>query len=168
MSTGRRRRSRCGPLDGQRPRCFSPGRGGDTNTGHGAERAVAEAVVDDGGVRVRVSAGDPLDEVVLRSFCVGAAHMALGWVTSEGLAVGETGTPLDLTIRSFGVLRAVDTPPITVEIEDDRSSRATVVTQCSPRWRPGRGSRKAAHRGFPPEGCCDEPSEASTGRPSDR
>jgi CO/xanthine dehydrogenase Mo-binding subunit len=84
--------------------------------------AVAEAHVDDRGVRVRVSAGDPLDEVVLRSYCVGAAHMALGWVSSEGIAVDDDGEPLDLTIRSFGVLRAVDTPPITVEIDHDEST----------------------------------------------
>jgi aerobic-type carbon monoxide dehydrogenase small subunit (CoxS/CutS family) len=84
--------------------------------------SVAEAHVDDRGVHVRVAAGDPLDEVVLRSYCIGAAHMALGWVTSEGIAVDAAGTPLDLTIRSFGVLRAVDTPPITVEIDDDGSA----------------------------------------------
>jgi CO/xanthine dehydrogenase Mo-binding subunit len=45
--------------------------------------------------------------------------MALGWVRSEGLAVDEQGVPVDLTIRSFGILRAVDTPQIDVEIEDD-------------------------------------------------
>jgi xanthine dehydrogenase small subunit len=55
--------------------------------------------------------------LVLRSYCVGAAHMAVGWVCSEGLAVDERGEVHDLTIRSFGVLRAVDTPPIGVEIE---------------------------------------------------
>ena len=27
--------------------------------------------------------------------------------------------PVDLTIRSFGILRAVDTPPIEIEIEHD-------------------------------------------------
>jgi aerobic-type carbon monoxide dehydrogenase small subunit (CoxS/CutS family) len=83
--------------------------------------ARAEAVVDDEGVRVRVAAGDPLDEIVLRSYCIGAAHMALGWVTSEGIAVDDGGEPLDLTIRSFGVLRAVDTPPITIEIDEEGS-----------------------------------------------
>jgi CO/xanthine dehydrogenase Mo-binding subunit len=83
--------------------------------------SVAEAHLDGDGVHVRVRAGAPLDDVVLRSYCIGAAHMALGWVTSEGLAVDEGGEPLDLTIRSFGVLRAVDTPPITVEIDDDGS-----------------------------------------------
>ncbi len=55
--------------------------------------------------------------MVLRSYCVGAAHMALGWVTSEGLAVDEAGQVHDLTIRSFGVLRAVDTPPIDVVVD---------------------------------------------------
>jgi xanthine dehydrogenase small subunit len=68
-------------------------------------------------VAVRVSCGEVLDEVALRSYCVGAAHMALGWVTSEGLAVDETGEVHDLTIRSFGVLRAVDTPPIEVAVD---------------------------------------------------
>ncbi|HEX5365928.1 MAG TPA: 2Fe-2S iron-sulfur cluster-binding protein [Acidimicrobiales bacterium] len=68
-------------------------------------------------VAVTVSCGPPLDEVVLRSYCVGAAHMALGWVTSEGLAVDAAGDVHDLTIRSFGILRAVDTPPIDVVVE---------------------------------------------------
>jgi xanthine dehydrogenase small subunit len=68
-------------------------------------------------VRVGVACGDPLDEVVLRSYCVGAAHMALGWVFSEGIAVDEAGVPQDLTIRSFGILRAKDTPPIEVDLE---------------------------------------------------
>jgi CO/xanthine dehydrogenase Mo-binding subunit len=42
--------------------------------------------------------------------------MALGWVRSEGIAVDENGEPQDLTIRSFGILRAQDTPPIHVTI----------------------------------------------------
>lgn len=71
-------------------------------------------------VEVRVAAGDPLDEVVLRSYCIGAAHMALGWVLTEGLAVDpETGDVLDLTIRSFGIIRPARTPPIDVTIIDD-------------------------------------------------
>lgn len=76
-------------------------------------------VADDGAVHVTVRCGEVLDEVVLRSYCTGAAHMALGWVTSEGISVGDDGTPHDLTMRSFGVLRAVDTPPILVTIEPD-------------------------------------------------
>jgi len=79
--------------------------------------ARARAFIDGGDVvRVEVDCGDPLDEVVLRSYCVGAAHMALGWVRTEGIAVNDSGEPLDFTMRSFGVLRAVDTPMIDVEI----------------------------------------------------
>jgi len=71
-------------------------------------------------VQIRVAAGDPLDEVVLRSYCQGAAHMALGWVLTEGLAVDpDTGEVLDLTIRSFGILRARSTPPLEVTVLDD-------------------------------------------------
>lgn len=81
--------------------------------------AVATAVVaDDGSIAVTVECGRVLDEVVLTSYCVGAAHMALGWVTSEGLSVDDSGVPHDLTIRSFGVLRAVDMPLVTVDVVD--------------------------------------------------
>ncbi|MFP3905774.1 MAG: 2Fe-2S iron-sulfur cluster-binding protein [Acidimicrobiales bacterium] len=82
----------------------------------GPDGSRATATVDDGTIAVRVSCGDPLDEVVLGSYCVGAAHMALSWVTSEGLAVDDAGEVHDLTIRSFGILRAVDTPPVEIEI----------------------------------------------------
>ena len=74
------------------------------------------AVAADGVLQVTVACGEVLDEVVLRSYCIGAAHMALGWVRHEAIVVGADGVPLDLTIRSFGVLRAVDTPPIEVTI----------------------------------------------------
>jgi CO/xanthine dehydrogenase Mo-binding subunit len=71
-------------------------------------------------VEVRVAAGDPLDEVVLRSYCVGAAHMALSWVLRESLTVdSETGEVLDLTIRSFDILPAGQTPLVEVAIIDD-------------------------------------------------
>jgi len=82
--------------------------------------AVARAEVvtgDDPRVAVEVSCGEVLDEVVLRSYCIGAAHMALGWVTSEGLAVDDEGRVHDLTIRSFGILRAVDMPPVEVALD---------------------------------------------------
>lgn len=93
---------------------------GDADVVTSPDGATASATVDaDGTVRVRVRCGRPLDEVVLRSYCVGAAHMALGWVTSEGISVDEAGVPHDLTMRSFGVVRAVDTPAIEVEIEPD-------------------------------------------------
>ena len=74
-------------------------------------------------VQVRVAAGDPLDEVVLTSYAIGAAHMALGWVLTEGIAVDpDTGEVHDLTIRSFGIIRAKDVPPVHVEIVDDHGA----------------------------------------------
>jgi CO/xanthine dehydrogenase Mo-binding subunit len=46
--------------------------------------------------------------------------MALGWMLREAIAVDpETGEPHDLTIRSFGILRASETPEIDVRILDD-------------------------------------------------
>lgn len=110
------------------------------------------------GVAVEVYAGDPLDEVVLRSYVQGAAHMALGWVCSEGIAVDAAGIPTDLTIRSFGVLRARDTPPIAVSVEAARPGErprrvsdavfaavaaATWLAQGLPsRWPTRRGTRR--------------------------
>lgn len=77
------------------------------------------------GLQVRVACGEVLDEVVLRSYAIGAAHMALGWITSEGLAVDEHGEVHDLTVRSFGILRASDMPPVEVElVPDDRPAVA--------------------------------------------
>ena len=70
-----------------------------------------------GDLRILVSGGDPLDEIVLRSYCVGAAHMAYSWVTSEMLTVDTDGEVHDLTIRSFGVVPAARMPPVDVEIE---------------------------------------------------
>ncbi|HWC38155.1 MAG TPA: hypothetical protein VG476_06485, partial [Acidimicrobiales bacterium] len=84
----------------------------DLPNGSAAEASLAS----DGRIDVRVSCGAPLDEVALRSYCTGAAHMALSWVRSEGLAVDEDGQPQDLTIRSFGILAARDTPPVHVKI----------------------------------------------------
>ena len=84
--------------------------------------AVATAHLDeDDTVHLRVVCGadpsDPDELTVLRSYCLGAAHMAIGWVRREGIAVDESGVPLDLTIRSFGVLRATEIPRVHVEID---------------------------------------------------
>jgi xanthine dehydrogenase small subunit len=108
--------------------------------------ARARAEVGDTGIRVHVACGEVLDEVVLRSYCIGAAHMALGWVTSEGLVVDDEGEVHDLTIRSFGVLRAVDTPPIEVVIEPSdgeavNGSDAVFAAVAAAVWQ---------HQGFPP------------------
>jgi hypothetical protein len=83
--------------------------------------AVAEAEIVDGAIRASVRCGRVLDETVLRSYCIGAAHMAWSWLTSEALTVDRQGTIHDLTVRSFGVVRAVDTPPIEIVVEPDDS-----------------------------------------------
>ena len=70
-----------------------------------------------GTLGIQVRAGDPLDEIVLRSYCIGAAHMAYSWVTSEALTVDPQGEVHDLTIRSFGIVPASRMPPVEVEIE---------------------------------------------------
>jgi xanthine dehydrogenase small subunit len=104
-------------------------------------------------VEVRVAAGDPLDEVMLRSYAIGATHMALGWVLTEHLTVdAERGEVFDLTIRSFGVLRARDTPTIDVTIVDDpglpraRSSDAVFAAVAAATW-----NAITAHDGARPE-----------------
>ena len=105
------------------------------------EGAWAAAAVTDAGIQVEVACGPPLDEVVLRSWCVGAAHQALGWVRSEGVAVDEAGEVHDLTIRSFGILRARDTPPITVTIHAEagrqpvRGSDAVFAAVAAAAWK---------------------------------
>ena len=89
------------------------------------EGARAQArLQSDGSLVVSVSCGEVLDEVVLRSYCVGAAHMAAGWVCAESMVVDETGNPADLTIRSAGVLRAIDMPRVVVDIDRTMDSGA--------------------------------------------
>ncbi|HUY63764.1 MAG TPA: 2Fe-2S iron-sulfur cluster-binding protein [Acidimicrobiales bacterium] len=77
----------------------------------------AASVAGDGSVSVSVAGGEVLDEVVLRSYVLGAVHQALGWVRREALSVDEEGQVLDLTIRSFGVISARDMPPVEVEVD---------------------------------------------------
>lgn len=138
------------------------GRTAATVTSPDGARARAEVAVDatgwPAGVAVEVYAGDPLDEVVLRSYVEGAAHMALGWVCNEGIALDPDGVPTDLTIRSFGVLRARDTPPVAVTVQPARPgdgpkrasdavfaavAAATWLAQGLPsRWPTRRGTRR--------------------------
>jgi xanthine dehydrogenase small subunit len=106
------------------------------------------------GVAVSIAAGDALDETVLRSYAIGAAHMALGWVTSEGLAVDpKTGEVHDLTIRSFGILRPAEMPAVTVTIVDDpaparaRATDAVFAAVAAAAWNAlGRPITFPAHR----------------------
>ncbi len=107
--------------------------------------ATATAWLDDvGTVHVRVRCGQVLSATVLRSYCIGAAHQALGWVRSEGIYVdAESGEVHDLTIRSFGILRAVDMPRVEVAIEEDdaepvNGSDAVFAAVAAAAWRQAR------------------------------
>jgi aerobic-type carbon monoxide dehydrogenase small subunit (CoxS/CutS family) len=132
------------------------GRDVDVLAPSGARASASVEVERDRVARVAVSiaAGDPLDEIVLRSYAIGAAHMAIGWVTSEGLAVdAETGEVHDLTIRSFGVLRPAEMPPVTVTVVDDpappraRSTDAVFAVVAAATWNAlGRPGTFPAHR----------------------
>lgn len=92
----------------------------------GPEGGWAEASVSDDLIEVRVGGGEPLDETVLRSYCIGAAHMGYSLVTSEALAVDADGIVQDLTVRSLGVTRAADTPAIQVEMAREESAPVNV------------------------------------------
>jgi xanthine dehydrogenase small subunit len=106
-----------------------------------------------GAVSVDVWAGEILDPVTMRSYVVGAVHQALGLVWSEGIAVDAAGVPLDLTIRSFGILAAREMPQVEVTLhEDDRwpvngsdavfaatATAAWIAEGVPPRWPTRRG-----------------------------
>ena len=102
----RRPRRRSAARAGPRPPSCRPAPGARWAGSRRPAAARATAAMVDGRVHVRVDAGETLDEVVLRSYAIGAAHMALSWICSEGLAVDAEGEVHDLTIRSFGILRA--------------------------------------------------------------
>jgi aerobic-type carbon monoxide dehydrogenase small subunit (CoxS/CutS family) len=108
---------------------------------------VTAVVAADGNVSVRVTAGEVLDQVVLRSYVVGAVHQALGWVRTEGLATAADGTVLDLTIRSFGILTAREMPRVEVVVEESsgpavRASDAVFAAVATAAW---------SAAGFPPD-----------------
>lgn len=121
--------------------------GGPAGRVTGAEGGWAEVTVGpEGSLVVVADAGDPLDATVLRSYCIGAAHMGLSWVSSEAIATAADGTPLDLTMRSLGILRGIDTPPIEVTIVESDGPPVAVsdlvfAATAAAVW---------AARGFPP------------------
>ena len=99
-----------------------PGRGEARVHVPGAGTARVGLHVDDvsrGRVEVDVWAGEILCPVTLRSYTLGAVHQALGMVWSEGIAVDTAGEPVDLTIRSFGILAARDMPEVTVRLHHE-------------------------------------------------
>jgi len=119
-------------------------------------RAVV-VVHDDDTVNVEVWAGEVLDEVTLRSYCLGAVHQALGWVWHEGVAVDDDGRVRDLTIRSYGIMTARDMPHVEVSVHPGSqwpvngsdavfaatAAAAWVAEGLAPHWPTrGRGARR--------------------------
>lgn len=130
-----------GGRDGAGVRVVAPG-GGWART----ELVAPTSALPGGHIQVTVGPGDPLDEVVLRSYVIGAAHMAAGMVCSESLAVDDEGRVHDLTIRSFGVLSAADMPHVELVVDPTGGepvavSDAVFVATAAAVW---------AHHGFPP------------------
>ena len=92
-----------------------------------------------GRVEVDVWAGELLCPVTLRSYAMGAVHQALGMVWSEGIAVDDTGEPVDLTVRSFGILAARDMPEVVVRLHEEErwpvnGSDAVYVATLAAAW----------------------------------
>jgi CO/xanthine dehydrogenase Mo-binding subunit len=80
-------------------------------------------------------------------------------VLTEGLAVDpDTGEVHDLTIRSFGILRAKDTPPIEVELIDDpgaplpHASDAVFAAVAAATWNAVSDADGARPESFPARG----------------
>ena len=66
---------------------------------------------------------------------------ALGWVLTESIAVDpDTGEVHDLTIRSFGIIRARDMPPVSIMVLEDpgapraRASDAVFAAVAAAAW----------------------------------
>lgn len=118
------------------------GRADVTVPGGGRASVEVHPEARDGGrsyVEVDVWAGEILCPVTLRSYALGAVHQALGMVWSEGVAVDETGVPVDLTIRSFGVLAARDVPEVVVRLHESdgwpvNGSDAVFVATLAAAW----------------------------------
>ncbi len=101
---------------------YAPGSGAAHVALPGAGSARVELELGNGSrarMEVDVWAGEILCPVTLRSYALGAVHQALGMVWSEGIALDAAGEPVDLTIRSFGILAARDMPEVTVRLHDE-------------------------------------------------
>jgi len=107
------------------------------------------------GAHVRVRCGELLDSVVARSYCIGAVHMALGWVTSESVVVDGDGECHSLTVRSLGILRPGDMIAVHVEFDDEpgaepvSGSDAVFVATAAAAWVAQRESGGALPASWP-------------------
>ena len=141
----------------------------------GGGRAIVEVHPEDGEggrshLEVDVWAGEILCPVTLRSYALGAVHQALGMVWSEGIAVDATGAPVDLTIRSFGILAARDMPEVVVRLHEDDGwpvngsdavfvatlAAAWIAEGLTGEWPTRRAAVRAPVRDVPPSGLREE------------
>ena len=121
------------PQAGPRPRSpWPPAARGTSRLGSWPRAArLAAATVDPAAGQRSMSSvacGPPLDETVLRSYCIGAAHMGWSWLTSEALTVDperarsstsrsaasgwfEPSTHPGSTFRSSALIGAMPGPP---------------------------------------------------------
>jgi len=135
----------------------------------GVGRAHVEVHLGDGErgrVEVDVWAGEILCPTTLRSYALGAVHQALGMVWSEGIAVDAAGDPVDLTIRSFGILAARDVPEVVVRLHEEARwpvngsdavfaatlAAAWIADGLPPRWPTRRTTVRAPLRDVAPSG----------------
>ena len=87
---------------------------------HSAFGYAAQLVVldPDTGAIDRVVAAHDVGRAVNPLLCEGqiegAVHMGLGYALSEDFPTDETGRPTNLTLRSLGIIRAKDMPPVDV------------------------------------------------------
>jgi CO/xanthine dehydrogenase Mo-binding subunit len=152
---------------------FAPGLGQAETAVPGAGRARVELRFDEGErgqLHAEVWAGEVLDAVTLRSYALGAVHQALGLVLSEGIAVDSAGDPLDLTIRSFGILAARDMPEVMVTLHEEHGwpvngsdavfaatlAAAWMAEGLVPHWPTRRAAVRAPRRDVAPFGSREE------------
>jgi hypothetical protein len=101
---------------------------GDATCSVSIDGARASVGANGEGIAVSVDAGDPICAATTRSYVIGAVHQAYSMVTTEGIAVDATGTPVDLTIRSFGITPARSFPNVTVEVAPSDAMPVAVGT----------------------------------------
>lgn len=96
---------------------------------HSAFGYAAQVVVlDESGAVERVIAAHDVGRAVNPLLCEGqiegAVHMGLGYALSEDFPADELGRPINMTLRSLGILRAKDIPTIDVVLVEAPQPRA--------------------------------------------
>jgi CO/xanthine dehydrogenase Mo-binding subunit len=97
---------------------------------HSAFGYAAQLVVldPDTGRPARVLAAHDVGRAVNPTLCEGqihgAVHMGLGYALSEDFPADVDGRPTNMTLRSLGIIRAKDMPPVDVMLVEEPQPRA--------------------------------------------